>query len=192
MSPICWKRQWLAPYSIHSLNVPGKEEQTRGKKKKKEKDRKLTPPNLSPQFAPPGHRQLPPISPLLIQPEEAPNGIVIRRQRLLSAGPGLLPLDPLRKLDRGAVSATGGFGRLGAALGGRWVAEQATEEGREDGQAGADDADGLLDCGPHGGDDEGVGYVCCDDGGEGCDADDGSDDDAVWCGKEVSKLSSQS
>ena len=71
------------------------------------------------------------------------------------------------------------MGRTARRIGRDGVAEELTEEGREDGETGADDADGLLDGGPHGGDDEGVGDVRRDDGGESCDADDGGDDDTM-------------
>ena len=81
-----------------------------------------------------------------------------------------------------AVTAAGVFSR--GANG--WVAEDAAEEGGEDGQAGANDADGLFNCGPGRGSDEGIGYVCGDDFGEGGDADDGGDDDAGGKGKKVS------
>ncbi len=50
--------------------------------------------------------------------------------------------------------------------------EDLAKERAEDGEAGADDADGLFDGGPHGGGENGVGYVVEVDFGEGGDPDD--------------------
>lgn len=58
------------------------------------------------------------------------------------------------------------------------VCEDFTEERAQDGETGADDADGLFDGGPHGGGEDGVGYVIEVDFGEGGDADDRGDADA--------------
>lgn len=49
--------------------------------------------------------------------------------------------------------------------------EDLAKERAEDGEAGADDADGLFDSGPHGGGENGVGYVVEVDFGEGGDTD---------------------
>lgn len=56
--------------------------------------------------------------------------------------------------------------------------EDFTEERAEDGEAGADDADGLFDGGPHRGGKDGVGDIIEVDLGEGGDADDRGDADA--------------
>lgn len=66
----------------------------------------------------------------------------------------------------GVFSINGGAAAAAMAAG-----ENLAKERAEDGEAGADDADGLFDGGPHGGGKDGVGYVVEVDLGEGGDPD---------------------